>query len=264
MSHAPELIETVRLRGGEAPLWGFHLARVIGSCTEVGVPPPRELLLAAGGPDRVVRFVVSARGVETSERPVGSSTPVRLIVSTERHEPYPHKLTARDVFDRALREAESQGADDGVLLTHGGWVAETSIWGLYSVGRPSAARRPPISVSSAAWRAVGSASSPRSWRCAPRQPISRAPLSSWPTRRAGWSPWRRWGENPVVTDPANRGAGRGFLGLTAPPTGPVSCAARCGNVVVVAQLVRAPVCGTGGCGFNPRQPPCCRSAVVRA
>ena len=25
--------------------------------------------------------------------------------------------------------------------------------------------------------------------------------------------------------------------------------------MAVAQLVRAPVCGTGGCGFNPRQPP---------
>ena len=26
-------------------------------------------------------------------------------------------------------------------------------------------------------------------------------------------------------------------------------------MVAVAQLVRAPVCGTGGCGFNSRQPP---------
>jgi hypothetical protein len=28
-----------------------------------------------------------------------------------------------------------------------------------------------------------------------------------------------------------------------------------GLMVAVAQLVRAPVCGTGGCGFNSRQPP---------
>src|ERR1700694_5636033 len=28
-----------------------------------------------------------------------------------------------------------------------------------------------------------------------------------------------------------------------------------GSMVAVAQLVRAPVCGTGGCGFNSRQPP---------
>ncbi len=26
-------------------------------------------------------------------------------------------------------------------------------------------------------------------------------------------------------------------------------------VATVAQLVRAPVCGTGGCGFNPRRSP---------
>ncbi len=28
-----------------------------------------------------------------------------------------------------------------------------------------------------------------------------------------------------------------------------------GHMVAVAQSVRAPVCGTGGCGFNSRQPP---------
>ena len=27
------------------------------------------------------------------------------------------------------------------------------------------------------------------------------------------------------------------------------------SMVAVAQLVRAPDCGSGGCGFNPRQPP---------
>src|SRR6266404_7328911 len=29
----------------------------------------------------------------------------------------------------------------------------------------------------------------------------------------------------------------------------------CGVMVAVAQLVRAPVCGTGGCGFNSRRSP---------
>src|SRR6266511_68101 len=33
-------------------------------------------------------------------------------------------------------------------------------------------------------------------------------------------------------------------------------------MVAVAQLVRAPDCGSGGCGFNPRQPPCETSCKV--
>ena len=57
-----------------------------------------------------------------------------------------------------------------------------------------------------------------------------------------------------------------------PPTDRARCSSRCetavllirlsnavklqgGFMVAVAQLVRAPVCGTGGCGFNSRQPP---------
>ena len=31
-------------------------------------------------------------------------------------------------------------------------------------------------------------------------------------------------------------------------------------MVTVAQLVRAPDCGSGGCGFNSRQSPCCLPA----
>ena len=131
MNRNPILIETVRMRDGAAPLWGHHVARVIRSCREVGVPPPRQLLAPVGGPDRVVRFAVSAGGVETTERPVGSLAPVRLAVSTVRHEPYPRKTADRAVFDRARAEAEAAGADDGVLLVAGGWVAEAAMWGLY-------------------------------------------------------------------------------------------------------------------------------------
>jgi branched-subunit amino acid aminotransferase/4-amino-4-deoxychorismate lyase len=131
VNRSPVLIETVRVRDAVAPLWSYHVARVVRSCREIGVPPPRELLAPEDGSDRIVRLSVSATGVETSERPVGSLAPVRLHISSVRHEPYPHKTTDRAVFDRARAEAEAVGADDGVLLVAGGWVAETAIWGLY-------------------------------------------------------------------------------------------------------------------------------------
>ena len=131
MRRPPELIETVRVRGGLAPLWAHHVARLFACCRPAAVEPPRSLTAPAGGPDRIHRLVVSARGIEASERAVGSLEPVRLVTSEVRHEPYPCKTTDRAQFDRARAAAEAAGADDAILLTAGGWVAETAIWGLY-------------------------------------------------------------------------------------------------------------------------------------
>ena len=125
------LIETVRVRSGVAPLWGLHLRRLLRSCRELGVPFPLEFTVPAGGSDRVHRLEVSARGVQVSEREVGSLEPVRLVTSRVVHEPYPHKTTERAQFDRALAEAGTAGADDALLLAEGGWVAETAVWGIY-------------------------------------------------------------------------------------------------------------------------------------
>src|SRR5919108_1562357 len=99
------LIETIRIRDGAAPLWYLHLRRLVASCRALGVPLPRELITPAGGDDRVYRLEVGMRGVEVSERPVGSTAPVRLIVSRVMHRPYPHKTTDRAQFDEALAEA---------------------------------------------------------------------------------------------------------------------------------------------------------------
>jgi branched-subunit amino acid aminotransferase/4-amino-4-deoxychorismate lyase len=125
------LIETVRLRNGAAPLWYLHLRRLATSCRALGVPIPTDLPTPEGGADRVHRLLVSRRGVVAGERPVGSTAPVRLITSKVIHRAYPHKLVDRERFDRALADAKALGADDGVLLTPGGQVAETAIWGLF-------------------------------------------------------------------------------------------------------------------------------------
>jgi len=125
------LIETVRIRNGAAPLWYLHVRRLATSCRALGVPIPTELITPEGGADRVHRLLVSRRGVVAGERPVGSLAPVRLVTSKVVHRPYPHKLVDRERFDRALAEAKAVGADDGVLVTTGGQVAETAIWGLF-------------------------------------------------------------------------------------------------------------------------------------
>jgi branched-subunit amino acid aminotransferase/4-amino-4-deoxychorismate lyase len=125
------LIETVRVRHGAAPLWHLHVRRLATSCRALGVPIPIDLPTPEGGADRVHRLLVSRRGVVAGERPVGSLAPVRLITSKVVHRAYPHKLVDRERFDRALADAKAMGADDGLLLTAGGQVAETAIWGLF-------------------------------------------------------------------------------------------------------------------------------------
>jgi branched-subunit amino acid aminotransferase/4-amino-4-deoxychorismate lyase len=125
------LIETVRLRNGAAPLWYLHVRRLATSCRALGVPIPADLPTPEGGADRVHRLLVSRRGVVAGERPVGSTAAVRLITSKVVHRPYPHKLVDRERFDRALADAKAIGADDGLLLTVGGQVAETAIWGVF-------------------------------------------------------------------------------------------------------------------------------------
>jgi len=125
------LIETVRLRNGAAPLWYLHVRRLATSCRALGVPIPTDLITPEGGADRVHRLLVSRRGVVAGERPVGSTAPVRLITSKVIHRAYPHKLVDRERFDRALADAKATGADDGVLLTAVGQVAETAIWGVF-------------------------------------------------------------------------------------------------------------------------------------
>jgi branched-subunit amino acid aminotransferase/4-amino-4-deoxychorismate lyase len=129
MRHTPSaLIETIRVRDGQAPLWYLHLRRLAVSCKALGIPLPGELAVPAGGNDRVYRLEVGMRGVQVSERLVGSTTPVKLLVSKVAHHSYPYKTSDRTQFDRALDAARSAGMDDALLLTPGGFVAETAIW----------------------------------------------------------------------------------------------------------------------------------------
>jgi branched-subunit amino acid aminotransferase/4-amino-4-deoxychorismate lyase len=129
MRHAqPALIETIRIRNGVAPLWYLHLRRLAVSCKALGIPLPGELPTPEGGPDRVYRLEVGMRGMQVSERLVGAVAPVKLVTSRVAHHSYPYKTADRAQFDRALDAARPSGADDALLLTPGGYVAETSIY----------------------------------------------------------------------------------------------------------------------------------------
>lgn len=132
------LIETVRIKDGRAPLWDLHQGRLERSCLALGVPWPI-VEPPTGGEDRVVQYIVvigeqrsdPMERAGTKERPVGSVQPIRLIVSREVHRGYPHKTTERGAFEAAAVKARSAGADDAVLLTAEGYVAEATIWTLF-------------------------------------------------------------------------------------------------------------------------------------
>jgi branched-subunit amino acid aminotransferase/4-amino-4-deoxychorismate lyase len=124
------LIETIRIRNGVAPLWYLHIRRLAVSCKALGIPLPGELPPPEGGPDRVHRIQVGMRGVQVSERLVEPPDPLKLIISRVAHHAYPHKTTDRAQFDRALDTARGAEADDALMLTPGGFVAETSIYGV--------------------------------------------------------------------------------------------------------------------------------------
>lgn len=121
------ILETVRVRQGGVPFWTRHLARLARACGALGVPMP-VLEPPAGGADRVVRFEVRHEGVQRAERPVGSLAPVALRVAAVLHPHYPHKIAAREAFEIARAEAQAAGADDALLATGEGWVAEAAIW----------------------------------------------------------------------------------------------------------------------------------------
>ena len=54
--------------------------------------------------------------------------PPAVITASEPHVPYPHKTTERDRFADAARDAVVAEADDALLVTHEGWVAEGTVW----------------------------------------------------------------------------------------------------------------------------------------
>jgi len=132
------LIETMRSRDGRLPWLERHLARLEASLAALGAAEPPEDLadvvrFAVGHRpgDRVVRLQVTDGHAEISTRAVNADQGISVIVADEVHHPYPHKTTRREQFGRALANARRAGANDALLVTADGFVAEGTAWNLF-------------------------------------------------------------------------------------------------------------------------------------
>ena len=130
------LIETMRARGGRIPMLDRHLERLRASLSALGLPTPRNDLsgmvrVVAGASDRVVRLELHEGRADVTTRALGTDGRPAVVVSTQPHAPYPHKVTAREQFGRAFAAARRTGADDALLVTAAGEVAEGTAWSLF-------------------------------------------------------------------------------------------------------------------------------------
>ena len=127
------LIETIRVRDGRIPFLERHLARLARSLAELRLPKPSQDVAPlvrpfAGTGDAVLRVEVRDGRASVTVRDLPPLDPPAVITASEPHRPYPHKTTERDCFADAGKEAEVAEADDALLLTHDGWVAEGTVW----------------------------------------------------------------------------------------------------------------------------------------
>ena len=130
------LFETIRVRDGRIPFLERHIARLARSLGELGLPKPSQDVAALVRPfadagDAVLRVEVRDGRASVTVRELPLLEPPAVITASEPHQPYPHKTTERDCFADAGREAEVAEADDALLLTHEGWVAEGTVWTVF-------------------------------------------------------------------------------------------------------------------------------------
>lgn len=125
------LFETIRIRDGRIAFLDQHLARLEASCNALGIDRPAPGLgdrinAMVKAPDMVVR--VTLDGSERIEsRPVPAESTVRTVFSGTTHRAYPHKTTDRAVFDQARARVVPYRADEVILLTETGALAEGCI-----------------------------------------------------------------------------------------------------------------------------------------
>ena len=176
------------------------------------------------------------------------------------HRPYPHKTTDRGQFDRALDEARARrrgrrpAADRG-RLGRGSGDLEPVLVG----GRTGRVRRRSSSACCPEWPGPGSRNMPEESRSVGSavDELRGRPLFVANAVR-GVVPVASLDGDDVPLSAPQRSARARVLALTQPRE-TASFAARMRSpgsaAVVVAQSVRAPDCGSGGCGFDSRQPP---------
>jgi len=130
------LIETMRVREGRIPFLERHLARLERSLRALGLPRPARDVAAlvtpfSGTGNAVLRVEVCDGRATVTVRELPALDAPAVITAAEPHRPYPHKTTERDCFVDAAEEAEIAEADDALLLTPHGWVAEGTVWNVF-------------------------------------------------------------------------------------------------------------------------------------
>jgi branched-subunit amino acid aminotransferase/4-amino-4-deoxychorismate lyase len=130
------LIETLRVRDERIPFIERHLARLEHAIAQLQLPRPSRDVRALVTPfqamgDAVVRAEVCDGRVTVTVRELPSLAAPAVITASQPHVPYPQKTTLRDCFDEAADEALIAEADDALLLTHDGSVAEGTVWSLF-------------------------------------------------------------------------------------------------------------------------------------
>ena len=130
------LIETIRARVGQLPWLDRHLERLNSSVAALGLTPYAgdlgNLVRTSVGPgDHVVRLELRDGTADIKARGMSVERSVSILMSDEVHRPYQHKTTQREQFGRALSVARRRGADDAVLVTAAGFVAEGTAWNLF-------------------------------------------------------------------------------------------------------------------------------------
>jgi branched-subunit amino acid aminotransferase/4-amino-4-deoxychorismate lyase len=130
------LFETMRVRDGTMPLLERHLARLAASCAALGMQPPAPGLAGRIAPhsaagDAVVRVTIAARGERIEVRALPEPGPMRVVFSGTRYQPYPHKTTDRAVFDLARSRVVPYRAEEAILLTAEGHIAEGCVTSVF-------------------------------------------------------------------------------------------------------------------------------------
>ncbi|HEY2805631.1 MAG TPA: aminotransferase class IV [Gemmatimonadales bacterium] len=130
------LFETIRFREGKALFLSQHIARLRRSCEALAraLPEPgleERVRAHAHGADLIVRVMLDELGERIESRPAPPVEPMRIVFSGTRHEPYPHKVTDRQMFDRARARVVPFRADEALLMAQGGVLAEGCVTSIF-------------------------------------------------------------------------------------------------------------------------------------
>lgn len=129
------IIETVRVRRGVMPLLPLHAARFARSVAALGIPDPGPLAARVAAlprmEERVIRVEAGPHGIHVTTRDVPAPDPFTVATVVAPYRPYPHKITERAQFTSARAAARAAGADDALLVTDGGEVAEGTTWSCF-------------------------------------------------------------------------------------------------------------------------------------